>query len=131
MLMRGLLLLGAIAFWTGGGQVAWATCGDYLHGHKPAPSFTLDDLPADSSMLPTRPLQHQPDPICRGPQCQRHPPLPAAPSKAVKPGAFSDAIVSAIASVEIRAADPLRLALRSTMAIVGPADRIFRPPRAR
>lgn len=129
-LMRSLLVLCAIAFWTGGGRVAWATCGDYLHGHKPQATLTLDNLPDDTSVLPVPRPQHQPGPVCTGPQCQRHLPWPAGPTKVAESGPPNDAIVFVMALVDIRKADPLRIAVRPTLVVDGPANRIFRPPRA-
>lgn len=126
LLTRSILLMCAVGLWIGSGRPAFATCGDYLRGHQSPDRVTLDDVPDDRDSLPTP----RPTPICNGPQCQRHTPVPAAPSKAVELSASSDAIVAAITSVLIRDAQQPGPTVPLAVVVNGTADRVFRPPRA-
>src|SRR5436190_12989676 len=79
-LMRGSLLsLCLYIVLTGGANSAWATCGDYLHGHMPNHGNGQLQLPADFEQHSNMPAR----PACSGPHCQQDHQAPAAPTKAV------------------------------------------------
>ena len=69
-------------------------------------------------------------PVCSGPQCRQRDPVPAAPTRAVNLPHSSDAILCTIARLTVGDENSLFLATPIDHVVDGPADRIFRPPRA-
>jgi len=133
LFIRGSLLsLGLLVFLTCETRIAQATCGDYLHGHKPAVTVNPILSLASPDLIIARPESRpepSPTPICTGPHCQRDQQAPATPSKAIQIPTFTDAILATIEpcmSVEIAGvARPTNIDR-----LTGPVGRIFRPPRA-
>lgn len=140
LLSRGSLLsLCLLAVCHVGSQSAWATCGDYLHGHAMHGHAMHGAMihgqgSQDVTLLITldhagKPTPASPGPVCRGPQCQRHSQAPISPEKAVQVPTFSDAILASL--IVLDGADlQAGLSLTDADGLIGPAGRIFRPPRA-
>jgi hypothetical protein len=81
-------------------------------------------------MLAHNPLSSPsaPGPRCHGPHCQQDRQAPVAPNKAIEIPTFSDAILTSITS--IGGSNGLSiLPCIQAVAVEGPGDRIFRPPR--
>lgn len=123
-----LLSLCLLAFLACDARPAWATCGDYLHGHSPAVANRSDSqmgLPmADQDHRPT------PRPKCTGPQCQQNRHTPGAPTKSIPVPVPSDAIlmvVAALTSVDDFFCHRIATADRPVAGFLGG---IFRPPQA-
>lgn len=120
---RGSLLLWCfVGLWLLNGRAASATCGDHLHGSSSSPSRTVLTM-----TIPETPAR--PGPVCSGPQCQRHQPLPAAPQNRVPEPTFLDAAL--LAPLDRVANETGSSGTRPDPAPVnGPRARIFRPPRS-
>lgn len=132
LLTRGSVLsLCLFALLTVDARPAWATCGDYLHGHSSS-SMGEHGLGQPMTMNSLLHSQSQPAggsrPACSGPHCQRDQQTPAAPGKAVQTPQFSDAILVAISALTV--ADDLSGCQAADVDHVqGPVGRVFRPPR--
>lgn len=129
LITRGSLLsLCLLAFLAGDARPAWATCGDYLHGHSPTAANHSDGHVS----LPMVDQDHRPAPRpkCTGPQCQQNRQTPVAPTKSVPVPVSSDAILMVVAA--LTSADDFsghRIA-NADHPITGFVVGIFRPPQA-
>lgn len=122
---RGWLSLCLFAVLTGGAQNAWATCGDYLHGHM--------DHHVNHHVLFAEPDFGRPAvpsrPICSGPRCQQNRQIPAVPTKAIPTLTFADAILSSLVVLS-NTDDDSFVPVPDVDQLTGELGRIFRPPRA-
>lgn len=134
LFIRGSLLsLCVIVFCTCETRLAWATCGDYLHGQVNSVSddpvrglASMPDLVFSRSRKPGHQL---PGPVCSGPSCRRDQQVPADPGKAIQVPTFSDAILATIfVAVNIENAGVARPT--NVDRLTRSTGRIFRPPRA-
>ena len=108
---------------------AWATCGDYLAGHS-GQVMNGHGVPGHGSMANHQANDSGHRPACSGPQCRQRDPFPAAPTRSVNLPQSSDVILSAIARLAIGEENSLLRATAVDHVVDGPADRLFRPPRA-
>ncbi|MEK6258295.1 MAG: hypothetical protein AABP62_06705 [Planctomycetota bacterium] len=129
-LLRGSLLsLCLAAFCVCDARPAWATCGDYLAGHG-GQAMAGHGMPAHDSRFNHSSNDSEQRPVCSGPQCRQRDPVPAAPHRTMNLPQPSDMILCTIARLTDDDGSSL---LRSTSVdhvVDGPADSIFRPPRA-
>ena len=134
-LLRGSLLsLCLAACCVCGTRPAWATCGDYLAGHgdqaMAGHGLRGHGLRGDDSMASHRSNDSEQRPACSGPHCRQRDPVPAAPTRTVNLPQSSDAILCAIARLIVGDETSLLRATSADHVVDGPADSIFRPPRA-
>ena len=111
---------------------AWATCGDYLHGHRHIAGQMDRHTPfvANLSKLgQSRPLEQTPGPVCSGPNCQSGNRSPLLPTRVIEIPSHSDAILAST-TVLLRGDVRSSSQLDQVAAVDGPADRLFRPPRS-
>jgi hypothetical protein len=119
-----LLSLCLLLFVACDARSAFATCGDYLHGHGPAmPHDNGLNTPFAEQKVPT------PGPRCTGPQCQQNRQAPAAPTKTVQIQVSTDAILTTVSAVS-EADDFCGYQSADSDPIEGFVCRVFRPPRA-
>lgn len=129
-LLRGSLLsLCLVVFCVCGVRPAWATCGDYLAGHG-GQAMAGHGIPGHDSMANHQSNDSEQRPVCSGPQCRQRDPVPAAPTRTVNLPQPSDAILCAIARLTVGDETSLLRATTADHTVDGPADSIFRPPRA-
>ena len=129
-LHRGSLLsLCLAAFCVCGTRPAWAACGDYLASHG-GQAMAGHEMPGHGSMSPHQSNDSEPRPVCSGPQCRQRDPVPVAPTRSVSLPQSSDVILCAIARLMVGDENSLPRATAVDHVVDGPADRIFRPPRA-
>lgn len=103
---------------------AFATCGDYLHGHgTPMPNHNGLNAPFSDHQVP------MPGPRCTGPQCQQNQQKPAAPTKTVQIQISTDAILTTVSALS-DADDFCGYQSADSDPIEGFVCRVFRPPRA-
>lgn len=121
--LQWLLLIVAVV---GQARLAEATCGDYLQKH----GDQGDGHSRRLSQVDSRPANGEPAnyPVCLGPNCRRHQPIPAQPINKIAPATMMEAILAPVLPII-----PLQLSncdrAIELAAISGPTDRIFRPPR--
>lgn len=129
-LLRGSLLsLCLAAFCVCDARPAWATCGDYLAGHG-GQAMAGHGMPGRDSMANHQANDSGQRPVCSGPQCRQRDPVPAAPTRSVNLPQSSDVILCSIAKLAIGGENRLLRAVVVDHVVDGPADRLFRPPRA-
>lgn len=116
---------------------AFASCGDYLHGLThglQGPSRVAAEIRIGGEILvlpegtpPASP--GHPGPVCSGPQCRNHVPIPTAPTKSVLTTAFLDAVL--VQSLRFEPI-PARFGFAAVEPVLpsGPVGRVFRPPRS-
>ncbi|HEY4259103.1 MAG TPA: hypothetical protein VGM98_03035 [Schlesneria sp.] len=123
-----LLSLCLLAFLACDARPAWATCGDYLHGHSPAVANRNDS----HVRLPMADQDHHPAPRpkCTGPQCQQNRQVPAAPTKSVPTPVSSDAILLVVAVLTNADDFACHRTANADHPITGIIGGIFRPPQA-
>jgi hypothetical protein len=135
---NGLLFLSAMIVCLMDQRPARATCGDYLSGrgmsgHGMASNHHGLNSPAsspDSLQDSTRQQRSTPFRHCSGPRCQRHDPIPVAPTREITLPGLNEGILCP-APDGLRAAPAFHGRCDGEDLVVdGPAGRIFRPPRS-
>jgi hypothetical protein len=123
-----LLSLCLLAFLAGDARPAWATCGDYLHGH----GSTVADRTDSHVAMPIADQDHRsiPGPKCTGPQCQQNRQTPGAPTKSIPVPVSSDAILMVIAVLTNADDFSCHQIANAEHSITGFIGGIFRPPQA-
>lgn len=130
ILLRGSLLsLCLAAFCVCDARPAWAACGDYLAGHG-GQAMAGHGIPGHDLMANNQSNDSGQRPACSGPQCRQRDPVPAAPTRSVNLPQSSDMILCTIARLTVGDENSLLRATPMDHVVDGPADRIFRPPRA-
>jgi hypothetical protein len=126
LFLRGSVLsLCLLAFVVIDCRSAWATCGDHLHGQVSAKSTSM--MLGDVKSPRENPSPQ--GPVCSGPKCRQHHPVPAAPGKAVQVPTANDAILAAIPSLNEATTCSFQPSTDADH-VAGPVSRVFRPPRA-
>lgn len=129
LITRGSLLsLCLLAFVACDTRSAWATCGDYLHGHG-SPVANRPDMQTAMPMTQGDDHASMPGRKCTGPQCQQNRQKPGAPTKTVEVPVSSDAILMAIAAVT-NLDDFSSCQTADAEPITGVVGDILRPPQA-
>ena len=121
--LQWLLLVAAVL---GQGRIAEATCGDYLEKHSPQTARIAGDGSAmDRPAAPRQPVN---SPVCQGPNCRRHEPIPAKPSNELATPTVMEATLTRAPVLVALEKSNAEQAFQ-TAAISGPPGRVFRPPR--
>lgn len=127
-----LLLLCVVVICVCNASSAWATCGDYLHGHGMSGhnGYAMSEhFSSDSAAALPMSSDRGQRPACSGPNCRQRDPVPVAPTKHVDLPQIAEGILSSIARVPSTDGNSAKRATDTDHDVDGPVGRIFRPPR--